>query len=280
MTTLSAYVDGIGTIGPGLADWPETVDVLTGAAAYLYAPAVLPPPAALPAAERRRTSRPVRLALAVGAEAVQASDRDAAKLCAVFAASGADGENCHAICEMLAGEDRYISPTRFHNSVHNAAAGYWGIAAKAMAASNVLCAYDGSFAAGLLESLCEVAVDSHDAILIACDTDYPYPLSGVRPVRDAFGVALVLAPLAGARSLARIDAQLTDMPATTIRSPSLEALRVGNPAARVLPLLELLASRRAGTVVLEYLDDLRLRIDVTPMTDVACTDTRTEHARP
>ncbi len=280
MTTLSAYVDGIGVIGPGLASWPQTVDVLTGAAPYLPAPALLPPPAALPAAERRRTSRPVKLALAIGAEAVQAANRDAAKLRAVFAASGADGENCHAICEMLAGEDRYISPTRFHNSVHNAAAGYWGIAAKAMAASNVLCAYDGSFAAGLLDSLCEVVVDSHGAILIACDTDYPDPLSAARPVHDAFGVALVLAPLASARSLARIDAQLTDTPATTIRSPSLEALRVGNPAARALPLLELLASQRAGTVVLEYLDDLRLRIDVTPMNDVTPSHARPEPSQP
>ena len=277
MTTLSAYVDGIGVIGPGLANWPHTVDVLTGAAPYVHAPAVLPPPAALPAAERRRTSRPVKLALAVGAEAVQAADRDAAKLCAVFAASGGDGENCHAICDMLAGEDRYISPTRFHNSVHNAPAGYWSIAASAMAASNVLCAHDGSFAAGLLESLCQVVVDVHDSMLIALDTEYPHPLSGARPVHDAFGVALVLAPSASLRSLARIEVQLTDAPATPTPFPALEALRLGNPAARALPLLETLAARRAGTVVLDYLDGLRLRIDVT---DVTPTDARPAPGQP
>jgi hypothetical protein len=31
-----------------------------------------------------------------------------------------------------------------------------------------------------------------------------------------------------------------------------------------LPLLEALAARRAATVVLDYLDDLRVRVDLTP----------------
>lgn len=264
MKATSVYIDGVGLIGPGLADWPQAVQVMTGAAAYAHAPAVIPPPAALPPAERRRTSPSVKLALAIGAEAAQAAGRDAAKLAAVFAASGGDGDNCHAICEMLAGEDRFISPTRFHNSVHNAPAGYWSIAAHAMAATNVLCAYDGSFAAGLLESACQVAVDAHDTLLIASDTGYPHPLSGGRSIRDTFGTALVLAPAASARTLARIDVQLTDAPATILASPALESVRSDNPAARALPLLEALATQRAATVVLDYLDDLRVRIDVTP----------------
>ncbi len=265
MTHLHAYIDGIGLIGPGLANWPHAAQVLTGAAEYVRAPAVIPAPASLPAAERRRTSLPVKLTLAVGSEAAQAAERDPAQLCSVFASSGGDGQNCHAICEMLAGDDRYISPTRFHNSVHNAPAGYWSIAVRAMPASNVLCAYDGSFAAGLLESLCQVAVDAHDALLIAADTEYPPPLSAVRPTRDAFGVALVLAPTASARTLARIDAQLTEAPATTLASPPLEILRRDNPAARALPLLEAVAARQAATVVLDYLDDLRVRIDIAPV---------------
>lgn len=235
-----------------------------GAVAYMHTPAVIPPPASLPAAERRRTSPLVRLTLAVGAQATQAAGRDAAKLNAVFAASGGDGENCHAICEMLAGEDRLISPTRFHNSVHNAPAGYWSIAAHAMAASTALCAYDGSFAAALLDSLCAVTVDGQDSLLIASDTEYPYPLSGACPIRDPFGTALVLAPSKTARTLAGIDVQLTDAPATTLSSATLEAVRLGNPAARALPLLEALATRRAATVVLDYLNDLRVRVDIMP----------------
>jgi hypothetical protein len=267
---LHACIESIGLIGPGLPDWPHAADVLAGRAPYASARTVLPPPASLPSAERRRTGPVVRTALAVGHEAVAASGRDATTLATVFAASGADGQNCHAICETLAGDDRQLSPTRFHNSVHNAPAGYWSIAAGARATSNVLCAYDGSFAAGLLESLCQVAVDGVPNLLIAYDTDYPEPLHAVRPVPDAFGVALVLAPLADGHAdsradkpaLAHIEAQLTDAPATTLASPEFEALRAGNPAARGLALLEAIAARRAASVVIDYLPQTRVRIDL------------------
>lgn len=148
---MRAFIDGVGLLGPGLTDWPSAVQVLSGRTAYVPQRTVLPPPAALPSAERRRTGAPVKLVLAIGSEAVAASGHDPATLQSVFASSGADGHNCHAVCETLAGEDRTLSPTRFHNSVHNAPAGYWSIATGSMASSNVLAAYDGSFVAGLLE---------------------------------------------------------------------------------------------------------------------------------
>ena len=259
---LRAFIESICLVGPGLTDWPQAADVLAGRAAYAHARTVLPPPAGLPSAERRRTGPVVRVALAAGHEAAAASGRDAATLATVFSASGGDGQNCHAICETLASSERQLSPTSFHNSVHNAPAGYWSIAARATASSNVLCAYDGSFAAGLLESLCLAAADRVPSLLIAYDTDYPEPLRTARPIVDAFGVALVLAPDAGASVLSRIDVQLTDAPATPLAAPELEALRIGNPAARALPLLAMLAARQSGRIVLDYLPDTRLQVDV------------------
>lgn len=175
---------------------------------------------------------------------------------------GGDGQNCHVICETLASDDRKLSPTRFHNSVHNAPAGYWSIATHATAPSNVLCAHDGSFAAGLLESLCQVSVDGAANLLIVYDSDYPEPLRAVRPVPDAFAVALVLAPEPSTHTLARIDVALTDAHATTLAHAELEALRGGNPAARALPLLEAVAAQRSHSVVLDYLPDTRLHVDV------------------
>jgi hypothetical protein len=262
MMRLRAYIEGIGLLGPGLDSWPQAADVLAGRASYAARRTVLPLPAGLPAAERRRTGAVVRAALAVGHEAVLASARDAATLATVFTASGGDGPNYHAICETLAGEDRQLSPTRFHNSVHNAPAGYWSIATRAMAASNVLCAFDGSFAAGLLESLCQVSVDGVATLLIAYDTDYPEPLRHARPVDDAFGVALVLAPEPGARTLASIEARLTDAPATLLDDPAMERLRLGNPAARALPLLHALVRQHRSNVVLDYLQGTQLHVDI------------------
>jgi hypothetical protein len=112
--------------------------VLAGATEYRAAPTVLAPPVLLPPAERRRASRLVKAALGVGLEAINHAGADAAALATVFTSSSGDGHNCHALCETLASDDRQVSPTRFHNSVHNAAAGYWGIATGAMAPSQVL----------------------------------------------------------------------------------------------------------------------------------------------
>ena len=75
----------------------------------------------------------------------------------------------------------------------------------------------------------------------------------------------VLAREAGPRSLARIDVALSETPPTTLANAALETLRQGNPAARALPLLQALATQRATNLVLDYLPDTRLQVDLTPL---------------
>lgn len=259
---LAAYVRGIGLLGPGLTDWQSSAPIVAGAAPYSPCPTVLPIPQALPAAERRRTGATVKLAIGVAQQAVAGAAVDPAHLAAVFASSSGDGTICHEICETLATEDRQISPTRFHNSVHNAAAGYWSIATGATAASSAICAYDASFAAGLLETLIQIAVSRAPALLCAYETPYPEPLHAKRPVPDSFGTALVLTPTAEATSLARIAVSLSHAPGDRLSDPALEALRASVPAARSLPLLRLLARREAARALLDYLPEQRLAVEV------------------
>ncbi|NJD23823.1 MAG: beta-ketoacyl synthase chain length factor [Betaproteobacteria bacterium] len=261
---LTAWIEGIGVIAPGLPDWPTARAVLRGEAARVDAPSILPVPDLLPPAERRRASRVVKLTLAVGREAAAHAGADLSILATVFSASGADGHNCHALCEQLAGEDRQISPTRFHNSVHNAAAGYWGIATRAMAPCQVICAHDASFGAGLLDALAQVVLDSQPTLLVAYDTEYPEPLFAKRPVPDAAGVALLLAPARSERSLARIAVSPSRAPADTVADPGLEAQRTAIPALRALPLLQKLAAGEGGSVVVDYLAPMQLAVAVTP----------------
>lgn len=259
---LTGYIEGLGLLGPALADWPSSRGILAGRQPYRAHPTVLPAPAILPPAERRRSGAIVKLTLATGLEAIAAAGLEAASLPSVFSSSGGDGENCHAICAMLASNDRQISPTRFHNSVHNAAAGYWSIATGAMTPSSVLCAFDACFGAGLLEALTQITVDHTHSILLACDTPYPEPLHSARPISDAFGIALVLAPKRASRTVAQISATLTDAPADTLDDPALEVLRNSVPAARGLPLLRAIALQQNGRVVLDYLDSTRLAVDI------------------
>lgn len=260
----SAYIEGIGLLGPGLNGWPEGQLILARATAYQAQKTVLPAPALLPPAERRRSGAIIKLTLAVGGEAVAAAGLNAKDLPAVFASSGGDGETCHAICEVLASADRRISPTRFHNSVHNAAAGYWSIATGAMQPSTVLSAYDGSFGAGLIEALAQVAVDYPRCVLLACDTNYPEPLNTARPIRDALGIALVLAAQPSIKAIAKISAAGTQSPADTFEDAALESLRLAIPAARGLPMLRAIALRESKTVVLDYLDHTQLAVSIAP----------------
>ena len=262
MSALKASIEGIGVLGPGLPDWAMTARVLTEAAPWVPAPTVLPAAVSLPSAERRRTGTVVRLTLAVGLEAVGRAGIDPVRLPTVFTSSGGDGENCHEMCEALATPERQLSPTRFHNSVHNAPAGYWGIATGATAAANSLCAHDASFGAGLLETLCQVAVEHTPVLLIAYDASYPEPMRSVRPIPDAFGVALLLAPEATAASLACIELAWSEAPADRMSDAALESLRASIPAARSLPLLARLARGISGRVVIDYLDGACIALEV------------------
>ena len=95
---------------------------------------------------------------------------------------------------MLAAGDYQISPTKFHNSVHNAASGYYSIAVASHSAVTSLCAFDGTATAALLETAVQ-AIAAHSPVLMVCyDLPYPFPLSEARPTVDAWSLALVLAP--------------------------------------------------------------------------------------
>jgi Beta-ketoacyl synthase, N-terminal domain len=272
MTRLAAQIEGIGILGPGLESWPGALALLEGRSPYNSQPTVLPVPEGLPPAERRRLGRVVKLALAVGLEATSRAGADPATLPAVFASSGGDGHNCHEICQALSLADRLISPTRFHNSVHNAAAGYWSIATGSQAASNALCAFDASFAAGLLEAVVQVVLERRQVLLVAYDAQYPPPLFAKRPIPEAFGVAFVLgpasaetpAPRLGPAPLARLTVAFSDSPADRMADPAFESLRGSIPAARSLPLLYQLATRQAAVVHIEYLDGRSLAVEVEP----------------
>jgi hypothetical protein len=260
--SLCAWIEGVGLIAPGMPDWASGAEVLAGRMPFQSAPSVLPAPLLLPPAERRRASRVVRVALASGLAALEHAGIDATAVPAIFSASTADGHNCHALCETLASNDQRVSPTRFHNSLHNTPAGYWSIATGAMSASQSLCAYDGSFSAGLLEALVQTATSQAPVLLVAYDAEHPEPLFAVRPIPDAAGIGLVLSPVQTPRSLARISVALSDTAPDTLADPALDTLRRAIPALRGLPLLSLLAASGSGCVALEYLAPLSLSMSL------------------
>ncbi len=263
---MRVFVEGVGLLGPGLNGWQASCPLLLGDENYVRADTVITSSDLLPPAERRRTGVPVNLALAVGREAFLNAGRDPVTTATVFASSGGDSENVHHLCAALASAEREVSPTRFHNSVHNAAAGYWSIATRSQEPSTSLCAYDISFAAGLLEAAAQITVGGKPVALIAYDQPYPEPLHAVRPMSADFGVALVLAPEASASAFAVCDVSFMAGEAhpTSLSNAGLDAVRASVPAARCLPLLTALARGARETIVLDYAGDSHLSISIAP----------------
>lgn len=261
--TSEVSVLGIGLCGPGLADWAQGQALLREPSAWVGAATVLAAPARLAPTERRRAGAVVKLSFAVADQACAQAGAEVHTLATVFSSTGADSANCHAMCEALAQPERLVSPTRFTNSVHNAAAGYWHIATQSRAPSTSLCAYDGSFAAGLLEAVVQAQSLKRPVLLVAADVPYPEPLNGKRPLPDAFGIALLIDPdaSAGVAGL-RIGLVADGTAPTACVHDGFDALRRTIPAARGLPLLERLARGGAGTVDIDYLDGLALRVEV------------------
>ena len=250
---MKLFVEGAAVLAPGLVGWAAARAVLAGEKPY--EPAPLAPPVAdlLPAVERRRTGSTVKFALAVGHEALTSAGRPADSVATVFVSSGNDGDVINDICLTLAGTDRQVSPTRFHNSVHNAPSGYWGIATHSHHPSTSLCGFDWSFAIGLLEAAAQLQVDRQEVLLIAYDTPYPEPLRGIRWVAEPFGVALLLTRDRTGGAIAELevamDAQAREI--SRMGNAALERLRTVNPCARALPLLAALAGTQPKVVTLE-----------------------------
>ncbi len=268
---MQLYVEAVALRGPGLDGWDDARAVLAGTQTYEARPTVVPASPLLPANERRRAVQTVKLALALATEVFTAAGRDPADTATIFTSSGGDGETLHAILEALASADPDISPTRFHNSVHNAPAGYWSIASGSHAPSTSLCCHDASFAAGLLEAAAQVTVEKQPVALIAYDLCYPEPLNSVRSISAPFGAAFLFTPAPTATVFARLDVGLDARTATAARmeSASLEVLRRGVPAACSLPLLAALARRSSEVLAVDYVPGLALTVAVKPVAAAA-----------
>jgi hypothetical protein len=151
-----------------------------------------PQPMLLPPNERRRAPDTVALALAVAQAACANAGRDPALLPTVFASTYGDMAITDYMCGTLAKAPTMLSPTRFHNSVHNAAAGYWSIATGCRQPYCALGAGAYTFAAGLFAAALQVCADETQVLLVAYDIDARGPLAQVNHSSGMLGVALVL----------------------------------------------------------------------------------------
>ncbi len=259
---MECFVDFIGLCAPGMTSWEEGRGVLRNEQPFKYAELPRINPQVLPPNERRRTTHLIKIALQVACEAIEQSGLDARQIPSVFASSLGDMEITDRICRALSMDERPVSPTQFHNSVHNAPAGYWSIATSAQQNSLSLSAHNASFAAGLLEAACLVNQEVEQALLVAYDVTAPEPLRKYTSVTESFAVAILLSRRGRTRTEIDLRTAEGHQGATPMHASELEKIRQVNPAARSLPLLACLANDKDGNVLLPYVDDQCLAVSV------------------
>jgi hypothetical protein len=229
---------------PTLPGWPLARAALRGEAAPQDPPARRPAPELLPPAERRRAPDSVALALEAASAAVAASGLAPQSLPSVFVSAHGDLAISDHLCSMLASTPTLISPTRFHNSVLNAAAGYWTMGVGCHEASTALTAFEHSFANGLLVAATQCLADDRPVLLVGFDVPAAGALRSVTRSEGLLAVALVLSPEMSGQRIAAFDAALVPRtagsPAPAPSSPAAQSL-AGNALADALPFFEALA---------------------------------------
>ena len=128
MSALAGRIAGIGFWGDGLPDWAAARAFVREGSLPADAPR-RPSPQLLAPNERRRAPETVAVALDVALAACHAAGVDPATLPSVFAATHGELSITDYMGTTLGHDPLAMSPTKFHNSVHNAAAGYWTIGA-------------------------------------------------------------------------------------------------------------------------------------------------------
>ncbi len=252
-------IDAVGVLAPGLPDWETAKTVLAERSGYIAAPLEAPQPACLAAAERRRSSPTVRLAIAVVEQALQQTALAPPDMAMVFSSYEAAGLITHQLCEVLAGS-REVSPTQFHNSVHNAPSGYYSIAMNARRAGSSVCRGEWSFAAGLLNAVVQVVAENAPVLYVCYDSPLPSPMCEVMPVLESTAIALVLTPAGGPSSLATWDVAIAPCKGAVAWQNWVPFLWYANASARGFAALELLANPGCRAAALPLSPELNLEV--------------------
>lgn len=241
---MKVSVSGISVIAPAIGCWDDMRPVLRGEASWPEGELALSAPDILAPRERRRTSPSLRLALNAAVDACRVGECPLDQVTSVFASAVGDGDVCDGILTALSRPDRLVSPTQFHNSVHNAAAGYWSIGTGNRHTSISIAAGKATFGAGLLRAVTMVMSERRPTVFVVSDHPMPGLLGDMSPMDGAMGVGLLLRPLdtdgGPEASLEILGA--ADGPETRPRDPVLQSCFDGTTAGRALPLLAAIAN--------------------------------------
>jgi len=247
---MKAIVTGVGAWGPGFSNLEE-FKILLDSGALTPADDLPPKPERIPTRERRRAPLMVKLAIEVADQACKMASQDPATAQSVFTSGIGDAQITDYMCRVLAGKDKLLSPTKFHNSVHNAAAGYWSISTGCEKPATFVSGMQNSFSMALIEAMIQVTSDNVPVLLVSTDLAMPEPLRAMHPIERMLGVAILLSPdsttpscssLTRPLSLSLQSAETAVQTWPMLEMAHLDELYACSPAAKSLCLLKALCS--------------------------------------
>lgn len=262
--SLACYLYGVGAWGPGFADWPQLRDLLTGAEVISREPVLTPPKCeVIPGNEKRRAPTIVKAAVEVSAQACGHAGMNPADLACVFGSGLGDTDITDYLCTQLASPEKQLSPTKFHNSVHNAAAGYWTISTHCMRSANSIAAYRYTVGISLMEAALQGQQDQMPVLVSLFDLAARGIYQRIYATDMDFAAALVITPAElSTPPLAKLTFSVgADAVAAPDWHPFFARLSEANPSARILPLLHALSSHENSMVIgLSLADAVYLKI--------------------
>lgn len=180
---------GVGIWSERFASWDQFSAIVRGESVDMTSQ---PQAKLIPPRDRRRASMFVRMAIEVMDHACRMGRVDPSSVATVFGSSLGDVEITDYMCSALAREPLSMSPTRFHNSVHNACSGYWSIATGAHWPANAVSAYDHSPAVALLEGAV-LAIEERIPVLVAFqEARATHTFESIFPARNPLSIAMLL----------------------------------------------------------------------------------------
>jgi hypothetical protein len=260
MTASTAYLDALTLIAPGV----ETEDQLR-TALHAIETADFPSdwkatPESIANRSYRRHSPQTLLAIQV-AERIAPALTDRAAW--VFGSAFGEGETLKIILDALCTPNMAIRPTRFQNSVHNAASGQWTIARSIRSAATSICGGDCTAGSSMLKTLLQIQLEDRPVGMVLFDAPLPYPLSGSHRLTVPAGAGFALSPSKSPKSIAAIEYTLCEAAHSQVSSVfSQKALATDNPVFAILPLIECLFYQGEGDVIIGLNGNLALKLKV------------------
>ena len=262
---MKLYLNSIGLFASNMPSWKDGKKALKSNASWEEKSIKYPTPTILSSRERRRASNSVCIALAVAEEAIENSNYTSNELPIIFSSSVGEISTMHNILEALSTDDGFVSPTRFHNSVHNTASGYWSIGSGSAQSATSIAAENSGFEAGFLKAAMQAVAENTPVLFVVFDVPCPTALSKKIPYKYPIAIAFVLSPFEKDNKIAELNISIEEknnFKKTDVKTNiGRKILQDNNPSAKGIILLEQISQQNDKSIFFD-LDNQSLQVAI------------------